>query len=68
MYSEDETWRLNVSFMFHLCFIYVSTFHFLGISVQIKNIDGEKSKHARRKIKRCSKRFQNMLEEMRLKH
>ena len=65
MYSEDETLRFNVSFMFHFMF---QCFIFFGISVQIKNIEGEKSKHARRKIKTCSKRFQNMLEEMRLKH
>ena len=39
-------------------------FHFFGFSVQIKDIEEEKSKHARRNFRTCSKKFQNMLEEI----
>ena len=62
MHSAGETLPSNVSVMFHFMF------HFWGFSVLAKNTEGKISKHARRKIKTCSKRFQNMLEEMRLKH
>ena len=58
----------NVSSWFQRFIFWFLKFHFFGISVQIKNIEGEKWKHARRKIKTCSKQFQNMLEELRLKH
>ena len=56
MRSEDETLRFNVSF-------YVSMFHFLVFRYKLKtsreknqNMLEEKSKHARRDFKTCSKR------------
>ena len=51
MHSADETLPSNVSFMFHFMF------HFLGFSVLAK-------KHRGENIKTCSKKNQNMLEEI----
>ena len=54
--------------MKHCVFMFHFMFHFFGFSVQFKNMLEEKSKHARRNIKTCPKKYQNMPEEMRLKY
>ena len=64
---KSETSNSNVSlFCFNVSFFAVIMFHFT-FHFSNKNYRRKKSKHARRDFKTCSKRFQNMLEEIRLK-